>query len=261
MKREHYCWKELIKGNWETNKITEGTDTDITGIDLKIPLSLCPESCVQTWTLLVFGQQKLLASPLWNITHQINQRFIPQAKILWIQYRRRLTSPSCLLETACPVAAESDSQAQVGSPLAGRLAFLSSHSAPSLPLGGLFSQGFERFWDVTGQWLVSTKTGFSFSYSHKGVLMKNNYTDLGVEGSTSSFCDSLLFFLDRLLFCLLCLRCLSFSSNSLPLSPENTWDDLWELRDESAEWEVRFLLAWSTGIKGKKTLCVTQRRG
>lgn len=167
MKREYYCLKELIKGNWETNKIQflrEKTDTDITRIDLKIPLSLCPESSVQTWTLLVFGQQKLLASPLWNITHQINQRFIPWAKMLWIQYRRWLTSPSCLLETACPVAAGSDSQAQVGSPLAGRLAFLSSHSAPSLPPGGLVSQGFEHFWDITDQWLVSTKTGFSFCY-------------------------------------------------------------------------------------------------
>lgn len=89
----------------------------------------------------------------------------------------------------------------------------------------------------------------------------NNYTDLGVEGSTSSFFDSLLFFLDRLLFCLLCFRCLRFSSDSLPLSAEKTLEDSWELRDESAEWEVRFLLPWSTDIKEKKNLCVTQRRG
>lgn len=81
--------------------------------------------------------------------------------------------------------------------------------------------------------------------------MKNNYrqTDLGVEDSTSSFFDSLLFFLDRLLFCFLRLRCLGFSSDSLPLSAEKSRDDPRELRDESAEWEVRFLLPWSTEIK------------
>lgn len=39
-----------------------------------------------------------------------------------------------------------------------------------------------------------------------------------------------------------------FSSNSLPLPAEKTGDDLQELRDESAERDVRFLLPWSTEI-------------
>lgn len=74
--------------------------------------------------------------------------------------------------------------------------------------------------------------------------------DLCLEGVLFlSFFDSLLFLFDRLLFtCLLCLWCLCFSSDSLsdPTEEENWEDDSWELRDESAECEVRFLLPSST---------------
>lgn len=77
---------------------------------------------------------------------------------------------------------------------------------------------------------------------------KKNYLCLGGT-SMFSFFDSLLFFLGRLLFeCPLCLRCLCFSSDSLsdPTDEENSEDESWELRDESAEWEVLFLLPSST---------------
>lgn len=66
-----------------------------------------------------------------------------------------------------------------------------------------------------------------------------------------SFFESFLFFLDRLLFvCLLCLRCFCFSSGSLSDSTEENWEDeSWELKDESAEWEVLFLLPSSTKVR------------
>lgn len=259
MKREYNCSKELIKENWETNKIQllreKKTDTDITWIDLKIPLSLCPESSVQTWTRLVFGQQKPLASPLWNITHQINQRFIPQAKMLWISIQAA-TDVSVLSSWDGMSRRSRKWFSGTGGISSGRTTGFSLFPPCSLSPSG--RSLFSGLWALLGRHrpMISWHKNWFLFLLYKDVLMNNIYTDLGVEGSTSSFFDSLLFFLERLLFCLLCLRCLRFSSNSLPLPAENARDDSWELRDESAEWVVRFLLPLSTDIKGKKT-CVS----
>lgn len=89
----------------------------------------------------------------------------------------------------------------------------------------------------------------TFVYSqHVYVTMTKDENYLSLEERIEvffSFFESLLLFFDRLLFArLLCLWCLGFSSDSLSdISEEDIWgDESWELRDESAEWEVLFLL-------------------
>lgn len=113
-------------------------------------------------------------------------------------------------------------------------------------------------WTYYSNWIITVVLCIKLHVSHYTSMPRcdgEQYPCLE-DGAFFSFFDSRLFFFDRLLFCLLRLRCLCFSSVSLWDSTEENWEDeSREQTDKPAEWEVRFLLPSST-VARNTTACI-----